>query len=384
MIFAAKYAVNKWYIRRMPRYIHQLRNWPQFTWNTEEVTPLLVKVRHLQGRLLGKMSSLGFSSQESASLEAMTLDVVKSSEIEGHVIDEGQVRSSIARRLGIEIAGLVPADRYVEGVVAMMLDATQNYTGLLTEDRLFGWQAALFPTGRSGMHKIAVGAWRNNTDDDPMQVVSGAMGREIVHFEAPASERLTAEMAVFIDWFNNNKTHDSVIKAAIAHLWFLTVHPFDDGNGRIARALTDMLLACADDSALRFYSMSAQIRKERKGYYDILEETQKGDLDITGWLGWFLNCLHTSLLDSGNIMRDVLQKATFWQHHATTTLNDRQKLMLNKILDGFDGKLTSSKWAKITKCSQDTALRDITDLVQKGVLEKEEGGGRSVSYKLSL
>ena len=366
----------------MAVYIHQLRKWPAFSWDAEEVTPLLAEVRHLQGRLLGKMLSLGFSSQEAASLEALTLDVVKSSEIEGQTIDENQVRSSIARKLGIEIAGLVPADRYVEGVVAMMLDASQNYKDILTEDRLFGWQSALFPTGRSGMHKIVVGAWRNNTDDDPMQVVSGAMGREVVHFEAIPAGRLQEEMQAFINWFNNNKGYDPVIKAAIAHLWFLTIHPFDDGNGRIARALTDMLLARADDSALRFYSMSAQIRKERKGYYDILEETQKGNLDITDWLMWFLNCLRTALLDSANILSGVLQKANFWQRHAAISLSDRQHLMLNKMLDGFEGKLTSSKWAKITKCSQDTALRDITDLLQKGILEKEAGGGRSVSYKL--
>lgn len=329
------------------------------------------------------MEGLGFQLQSEASLKTLTLDVLKSSEIEGELLDAEQVRSSIARRLGIDIAGLVPADRYVEGIVEMMLDATQQYQQLLSEDRLFGWHAALFPTGWSGMHKIVVGAWRDNKKEDPMQVVSGPTGKEKVHYEAPAADVLGTEMNQFINWFNEDNSMDAVIKAAIAHLWFVTIHPFDDGNGRIARAIADMQLARADGTSHRFYSMSAQIRKERKEYYNILEITQKGSLDITRWLAWFLQCLDRAIAATDETLGGVLKKARFWEKHAATTLNERQRIMLNKLLDGFEGKLNTSKWAKITKTSQDTALRDIQDLIEKQILVKEMSGGRNTSYLLT-
>jgi Fic family protein len=366
----------------MAIYIHQLPHWPRFTWNQESVSKLLAGIRNRQGRLLGRMEAMGFSLQAEANLQTLTLDVLKSSEIEGELLDAEQVRSSIARRLGMDIAGLVLVDRNVDGVVEMMLDATQQYQQPLSAERLHGWHAALFPTGRSGMHKITVGSWRENTKDDPMQVVSGAMGKEKVHFEAPEADRLEEEMPQFISWFNQDKHMDPVIKAAVAHLWFVTIHPFDDGNGRIARALTDLQLSRADESSQRFYSMSAQIRKERKEYYDILESTQKGSMDITDWITWFLHCLDRAVEATTETLSVVLKKARFWEKHATTILNQRQQLMLNKLLDGFDGKLNSSKWAKITKTSPDTALRDIQDLLNKNILMKEVGGGRSTSYVL--
>lgn len=365
-------------------YIYQLPDWPKFSWDHEKIAHLLADVRHRQGRLLGRMEALGFGLQKEATLQTLTLDVLKSSEIEGEVLDADQVRSSIARRLGMDIAGLMPPDRNVEGIVEMMLDATQDYQLPLTNERLFNWHAALFPTGRSGMHKIVVGAWRDNTTDDPMQVVSGPMGKEKVHFEAPGANLLEREMHRFVEWFNEARPMDSVIKAGIAHLWFVTIHPFDDGNGRIARAIADMQLARADETSQRFYSMSAQIRKERKDYYDILEATQQGSLDITAWLKWFLECLHRALMATDETLAVVLAKARFWEKHATTLLNERQKLMINKMLDGFDGKLNTSKWAKIADCSQDTALRDIQDLMDKAVLMKEPAGGRSTSYVLAM
>ena len=346
------------------------------------ISPLVAGIRSRQGRLLGRMEALGFQLKAEANLQTLTLDVLKSSEIEGELLDADQVRSSIARRLGMDIAGLIPSDRHVDGVVEMLLDATQHYQQPLAADRLFGWHSALFPSGRSGMHIIRVGAWRDNRKDDPMQVVSGAMGKEKIHFEAPDADRLEEEMRQFINWFNEDIYMDPIIKAAIDHLWFVTVHPFDDGNGRIARAIADMQLARADESAQRFYSMSAQIRKERKEYYEILESTQKGSMNITAWLGWFLQCLDRALEASSETLASVLKKASFWEKHATTSLNQRQRLMLNKLLDGFEGKLNTSKWAKITKTSPDTALRDIQDLMAKGILEKEEGGGRSTSYGL--
>jgi Fic family protein len=363
-------------------YIHQLTDWPAFYWNQEKLAPLLATVRHRQGRLLGRMEAFGFSFQAEASLQTLTLDVLKSSEIEGELLNPEQVRSSIARRLGMDIAGLVPSDRHVEGVVEMMLDATQNYSALLTSDRLFGWHAALFPTGYSGMHKIVVGSWRDNAPNDPMQVVSGPLNRQKVHYEAPASAQLTHEMDLFLGWFNANNSIDPVLKAAIAHLWFITIHPFDDGNGRIARAIGDMQLARADGSTRRFYSLSAQIRIERNAYYDILEQTQKDSLDITAWLEWFLGCLDRALTATDETLMTVIKKARFGEKHAAATLNTRQKMMLNKLLDGFTGKLTSSKWAKITKSSSDTAIRDINDLVNSGILVKEPAGGRSTSYIL--
>ena len=366
---------------RMNVYIYQQDDWPNFKWNSDEFVGLLSEARNLQGRLFGKMESLGFDLRNEAFLDTLTLDVLKSSEIEGEFLNSDQVRSSVARKLGMEIAGSVESDRDVDGVVEMMLDATQNSFKPLTKERLFDWHAALFPTGRSGMSKITVADWRKDTTG-PMQVVSGAMGKEKVHFQAPDSSRVDNEMSMFLDWLNNNIENDLVLKAAIAHLWFVTIHPFDDGNGRIARALTDMLLAQSDKSTQRFYSMSAQIRLERKEYYEILENTQKGNLDITEWIKWFLNCLINSLKSTDIVLNRVLFKAEFWRKHSNTIINQRQKKLLNKILDGFEGKLTSSKWAKIAKCSKDTAIRDINDLISKDILKKEEGGGRSTSYVL--
>ena len=364
-------------------YIHQLKAWPDFDWDEKALFKLLVNVRHKQGKLLGSMEKLGFSLKEEASLQILTQDVLKSSEIEGEILNPGQVRSSIARRLGMEVAGLVPSDRDVDGVVEMMLNATQSFSMPLSNERLFGWHAALFPTGKSGMHKLVVGKWRNNIKDDPMQVVSGAIGRETVHFQAPDSELLQREMKHFINWFNTTINIDPILKAGLAHFWFVTIHPFDDGNGRIARAITDMQFARADDSAQRFYSMSAQIRVEQHAYYNILEKTQKGQLDVTEWLDWFLSCYDRALSGTQQILLKVIQKATFWEDPATAGINDRQRLMLNKLLDGFVGKLNSSKWAKITKCSQDTAGRDITGLIELGFLKKEAAGGRSTSYILA-
>jgi Fic family protein len=364
----------------MKAFIHQKDNWPEFTWRSNDFLSLLSEARNLQGRLIGKMETLGFDLRNEALLDTLTLDVLKSSEIEGEFLNPDQVRSSIARRLGMEIAGAVESDRNVEGVVEMMLDATQKCFDPLTADRLFDWHAALFPTGRSGMYKITVADWRKDTTG-PMQVVSGAMGKEKVHFQAPDSDLVGKEMTRFIEWFNNSNV-DLVIKAAIAHLWFVTIHPFEDGNGRITRALTDMLLSQSDKSSQRFYSMSAQIRLERKGYYDILEKTQKGDLDISTWIIWFLNCLISALKSTDTVLIRVLFKADFWQKHIGTVINDRQRKLLNNLTDGFDGKLTSSKWAKIAKCSKDSAIRDINDLIDKGILQKEDAGGRSTSYEL--
>ncbi len=369
-------------MRRIEIYLYQKKDWPSFTWKQEELAFTLGKVRHLQGKIMGKMEALGFHLREEAILETLTLDVLKSSEIEGELLSPEQVRSSIARHLGMDISGLVRSDRNVDGVVEMMLDATQQNEKRLSAERLYNWHASLFPTGRSGMYKIAVGKWRNDATG-PMQVISGAMGKEKVHFEAPPAKIVGIEMGQFIKWFNTNPPRrklDPVLKAGIAHLWYVTIHPFDDGNGRIARAIADMQLARADGSTQRFYSMSAQIRLERKKYYDILEKTQQGTLDITNWLQWFLNCLMSSLHATENTLSKVLYKVSFWEKHKNTSLNTRQKLMVNKLLDGFDGKLTSSKWAKITKCSPDTALRDMQDLINKDILQKEDGGGRSTSY----
>lgn len=362
-------------------YIHELHDWPNFTWNPEAVLAPLGTVRHLQGKLLGKMSALGFGLQQEAALETLTLDVLKSTEIEGEFLNPEQVRSSIARRLGMDMPGLVPSDRHVDGVVDMILDATQRHEQPLTAERLFDWHAALFPTGRSGMYKIAVGAWRDDSTG-PMQVVSGGMSRERVHFQAPDAGLLDQEINTFIAWFNREAQMDPVIKAAIAHLWFVTIHPFDDGNGRIARAIADMQLARADGSRQRFYSMSAQIRLERNRYYEILEHTQKGDLDITAWLLWFLHCLTSALMATDSTLARVLAKARFWEQHRSTVLNERQRLLINKLFDGFEGKLNSSKWAKMAKCSADTALRDIQDLIDKKILRKAAAGGRSTSYEL--
>lgn len=366
----------------MPEYIHELPDWPKFHWSQDGLAKQLAAVRLRQGRLLGRMQELRFRLQEEAVLKTLTEDVLKSSEIEGEILDKDQVRSSIARRLGMEAGALPPTDRIVEGVVEMMLDATQKFKDALTADRLFGWHASLFPTGRSGMSKIIVGAWRDEKSG-PMQVVSGAYGREKVHYEAPAAGRLNAEMEAFLDWFNTEDNTDPVIKAALAHLWFVTIHPFDDGNGRVARAIADMSLARSESSPQRFYSMSAQIRLERKAYYDMLEKTQKGGLDITPWLEWFLACLDRAFEGAEKTLADVFQKAEFWKKYAAARINERQRDILNRLLDSFEGKLTSSKWAKIENCSPDTALRDINDLVEQKILVKDAGGGRSTSYSLA-
>jgi Fic family protein len=366
----------------MTRYIHQIKGWPAFRWQDDKLAAPLAAACRKQGRLLGRMTALGFTLRAEAALQSLTEEVIKSSEIEGEHLDRDQVRSSIARRLGMDIGALTAADRNVEGVVEMILDATEHYAKPLTADQLFAWHAALFPTGRSGMSKIVVGAWRNELSG-PMQVVSGPFGRERVHFEAPVANRLDEEMKSLLNWFNAQQPIDPVIKAAIAHLWFVTIHPFEDGNGRIARAIADMALARSEQSAQRFYSMSAQIRKDRKAYYDILEATQQGDLDITPWLDWFLACLDRAFDAAETILESVFRKARFWEKFAGIKLNDRQRSVINRLLDGFEGKLTSSKWATLTRSSQDTALRDIDDLIKNGVLTKEASGGRSTSYLLS-
>ncbi len=362
----------------MAKYIYQYKDWPNFTWNEKAIQVILGKVRHLQGKIFGQISALGFSIKEETMLSTLTLDVVKSSEIEGEVLNYEQVRSSIARKLGIEYAGMVYPDRNVEGVVEMLLDATQNYEKSLDDERLFGWHAALFPIGRSGLYKIDVARYRK----DEMQIVSGAMGKEKVHYQAVPVKQVKFEMDRFLSWFNNNTEIDMVIKSAIAHFWFIIIHPFDDGNGRIARAISDLLLARSEDSSLRFYSLSNQILLERKVYYDTLQKVQYNDGDITEWIVWFLNCLYRALKNSEQTIEKVLYKADFWDKHKNTELNSRQRLMLNKLLDGFKGKLKTSKWAKITKCSQDTALRDIKDLIKKGILRQEKSGGRSTNYEL--
>ena len=362
-------------------YIHELPNWPQFTWNQEKLASKLADVRHRQGRLLGRMESLGFKLRNEAVLETLTLDVLKSSEIEGEILNSDQVRSSIARRLGMDIAGAVAVDHNTEGVVEMMLDATQKFEKSLSAERLFAWHSALFPTGRSGIRKIIVGAWRSDANGS-MQVVSGPIGKGKLHYEAPAAHRLKAEMRQFTAWANKQDDTDPVFRAALAHLWFITIHPFDDGNGRIARAIADWALARSENSAQRFYSMSAQIRAERKAYYDILEKTQKSSLDVTAWMEWFLDCLGRAISATESTLSAVLRKAQFWEKCVDKTIGDRQKLMLNKLLDGFDGKLTSTKWATIAKCSQDTAQRDIQGLINQGILIKDLAGGRSTSYSM--
>lgn len=362
----------------MATYIHQLRNWANFQWKEQDFISLLSAVRNLQGKLMGKVELLGFKLKDEANLETLIQDVVQSSEIEGEILNPEQVRSSIATRLGLEDSGLQHSDRHVDGVVEMMLDATQNNDKRLSDERLFGWHASLFPTGRSGMYKIEVAKWRSGD----MQVVSGGMGREIVHYEAPKAELLAQEMKQFLDWFNSESNLDPILKASVAHLWFLTLHPFDDGNGRIARAITDMQLSKADGVNQRFYSMSAQIKKERKAYYKILEHTQKNDLDITLWIIWFLECLKNAILSSHTIIDKVVKKHRFWVKNAGLIINERQQKMLHKLMDNFEGNLTTSKWAKITKTSQDSALRDISDLVNKGILIKANSGGRSTHYVL--
>lgn len=365
----------------MSDYIYDLPDWPRFRWSQEALSQRLAALRYRQGRLIGRMNDLGFRLRGEAELATLTLEILESGEIEGEVLDKEQIRSSIARRLGVDIGALAPADRNVEGVVEMMLDATRNYDKPLTKERLIGWHASLFPTGYSGLKKIKVGAWRDDAEG-PMQVVSGPVGQERVHFEAPPADRLEREMAAFIDWFNNDDETDLVVRACIAHLRVVTIHPFEDGNGRIARAIADMTLARSEKSPQRFYSMSAQIRQERNAYYDGLEETQKGTLDITALLEWFLERLNRAIGEAERTLASVFRKARFWEACAGASFNDRQRLILNRIMDGIEGKLTTSKWAKLAKCSQDTALRDIIDLVGRGILAKDPAGGRSTSYSL--
>ncbi len=362
-------------------YIYQQDNWPNFTWNINELSNLLAEVRNKQGRLIGKMEALGFDLQNEAFLETLTSDILKTNEIEGIILNKEEVRSSIARRLGIDIGGLPPINRNIEGIVDMMFDATNNFDKPLTKKRLFDWHYGLFPMGRSGMYEIIVGNWRDDSTG-PMQVVSGAMGKEKVHYEAPAAKVIDNEVTAFLNWFNNKTDIDLVLKASIAHLWFVTLHPFEDGNGRITRAITDMLLARSDGLSQRFYSMSTQIQKERKSYYDMLEKTQKGKLDITEWINWFLNTLLEAILNSGETLAVVIKKHKFWNTYGTQIKNERQKKILNKLLDGITGNLTTSRWAKIAKCSQDTALRDIQDLIDKEILIKSSPGGRSTKYEL--
>ena len=363
----------------MAKYIYQHTDWTEFTWSDALINATFGDVRNLQGRISGQMSAIGFSSKEEVALTALTLDVVKSSEIEGEQLNYEQVRSSIARRLGLEVAGLIPSDRNIDGVVDMILDATKNYQKPLTEERLFGWHAALFPTGFNGMYKIEVARYRTGE----MQIVSGAMGKEKIHYEAVAAELVKSEMDKFLNWFNNETQLDLVLKAAIAHFWFIIIHPFDDGNGRIARAISDLLLTRAENSPERFYSMSSQILVERKLYYEVLQKVQHSSGDITEWLDWFLKCLKSALIETGNSLQKILRKAKFWKLHERTAFNERQRLIVNKLLDGFDGKLKSSKWAKIAKCSSDTALRDLKDLMEKGIIQQEQGGGRNTNYELS-
>jgi Fic family protein len=365
-------------------YIHQLPDWPKFTWDQGVLALPLSNVRHRQGLLLGKMESMALSQQEEVSLKTLTQDVIKSSEIEGETFDWTQVHSSIARRLGIENAGLAPVDRHVEGIVELLLDATQHFSEPLTVERLFSWHAALFPTGRSGLSKITVGTWRTDANG-PMEVISGPYCKQKVHYQAPDADRLPEEMAHFLAWINNDDDNvlDPVLKAGLAHLWFLTLHPFEDGNGRIGRAIADMLLARSEKCRQRFYSLSSQIQSQRKSYYDCLERSQRGTMDVTPWLRWFLNCLSGAIQQSESSLATILDKARFWRNHEKTLFSVRQKEMANRLLDGFEGKLNTSKWAKISNCSQDTAYRDILDLVEKGVLQKGPEGGRSAHYILA-
>lgn len=365
-----------------PLYIWQATDWPVWRYDLAALADALAQVHHAQGLLLGRLTDTGLPLRDQASLAALTEDVLKTSEIEGEQLNAQSVRSSIARRLGVDIGALAPVDRHVEGVVDMVLDATTHCHAPLTHQRLFGWHAALFPTGYSGLTQISVGAWRTDATG-PMQVVSGPLGRQRVHFEAPPAQRLAAETERFLAWANTPSADPPLIRAGLAHLWLVTLHPFDDGNGRIARAVGDLFLARADGSPQRFYSLSAQIQRERQAYYDVLEQTQKGTMNVTAWLAWFLDTLRRAIGQSHHTLQAVLAKARFWQRWGGTALNERQLKLLNRLLDGFDGKLTSRKWAAIAKCSPDTALRDITDLLAKGVLHKADAGGRSTRYELA-
>ncbi len=363
------------------KYIYQYKNWPNFKWKINEFADLLAEVRNYQGKLLGKMEILGFDLQNEAFLETLTSEITKSNEIEGIKFDENEVRSSIARKLGIDFGSLTASSKNVDSVVELTIEATKNFKMQLTKKRLFKWHRKLFPSGKSEMYNIVVGKWRTDSNG-PMQVVSGAMGREKVHFQAPPAKIIDREMSVFLNWFNGKSDYDFLIKASIAHLWFVTLHPFEDGNGRIARIITDMMLARSYGLPKRYYSMSSQIQKERKSYYDILEKTQKGSLEITEWIIWFLNTLKKAIISSDKVLITVINKHKFWNNYGTLIKNERQKKVLNKLLNGFAGNLTTSKWAKITKCSHDTALRDIQDLISKGILVKSKSGGRSTNYEL--
>ena len=362
-------------------YLYNHQNWPIFEWNSEKLLSLLSYVRNRQGKLIGKMGALGFELRNEANLEILTQEIIKSTEIEGEILDREQVRSSIARRLGLEISGLVYSERNVDGIVDLMVDATRNFDKELNKERLFSWHSALFPTGQSGMYKIITGNWRDDSTG-PMQVVSGALGKEKVHYQATPAAQIENEMRIFLDWFNFEQKTDLVLKAAIAHLWFVTIHPFEDGNGRISRALSDMLLARSDEQSYRFYSLSTQIRKERNSYYDLLEKTQQSALDITNWLEWFLNCLLHAIENSEKLLEKIIYKHSFWIKHSRVNINDRQRKILNMLMDDFEGVLNTTKWAKIGKCSQDTALRDIQDLIEKGILVKSLKGGRSTNYEM--
>ena len=367
----------------MSTYVYQHYDWPHFMWDNDMVLMYLADVRFAQGKLMGKLETLGFEMRENAQFEMLSLEVLKSAEIEGELYKPEEVRSSVAKKLGLDKFQNVQAGKHVDGVVEMVYDALTNFHEPLTKERLFAWHAALFPTGYSGMYQITVGQYRVDSTG-PMQVVSGALGKERVHFQAPHSDLLPTEMEAFLEWFNEDQGLDLVLKAGVAHFWFLTLHPFEDGNGRIARALTDLLLARSDKSTQQFYSLSAQLLKERKAYYELLEKCQKGDMDLTNWLLWFLNCFHVAVKSTNEILNHTLQKAAFWKTHSQTLLNDRQLKVVNRLLDAFEGNLTSTKWAKMCKCSQDTALRDLNDLLRKSVLKKNDSGGRSTHYSLVL
>ena len=357
-------------------YIYQNPDWHKFTWNGEKIQKLLFDIKKAQGYLLGKMDTLGFEVKNNAYMQVLTENIIKSSEIEGEILDRHSVCSSVAHRLGIDIGGEINSSRHIDGVVEMMLDATQNFTEAMTKKRLVGWHAALFPTGYSGIYKINVGNYRK----EEMKVVSGYLGKEKIHYKAPEANLVESEMNDLLYYINNDNT-DDIIKAGIVHLWFVIIHPFDDGNGRITRALTDMLLAKSDENKFRFYSMSSQIQKNRKSYYNILEKTQKGSMDITDWLVWFLENLLQAISSSDEILASVIQRAEFWHKHSETIFNERQKKVLNRFMDNFEGNLTSTKWAKMCNCSQDTASNDIKDLINKKILKKV-GDGRNTHYVL--
>ncbi len=365
------------------KFIHEHPEWPNFVWDSNVLLGPLAEVRHLQGKLIGEMKALGFPAVQNSAIEALVEDVRASSEIEGENLDRNSIRSSLATHLGIEIGGATAYDHRVDGIVQVVLDATQNYETPITAARLFGWHSTLFPTGWSGLRPIRVGQWRDDSGG-PMQVVSGPLGREKVHFRAPSAELMHVEMDRFMNWFETEVQLDAILISAVAHLWFITIHPFDDGNGRLARALSDMILARSERSNNRYYSMSSQILIDRNAYYDILEKTQRGDIDVTRWLLWFISCLASAITRSESTINNVKARTKFWDSIRSIEMNNRQQKILTRLLEGFEGKLTTAKWAKLAKCSHDTALRDIHDLLIKGLLQQEEAGGRSTSYSLVI